>query len=52
MVTIYYLPWDDDFIPAGPDKLFVKPLDPISNALRFDKPHRGNSHHDQKEKDQ
>jgi len=52
MVTIYYLPWDDDYILAGPDKLFVKPLDPISNALRFDKPHRGNSHHDQKEKDQ
>jgi transposase InsO family protein len=51
MVTIYYLPWDQDYILAGPDKLFVKPLDTVNNALRFDKPHRGGPHHNHKEKD-
>lgn len=50
-LTIYYLPWSQDYILAGPDKLFVKPLDSVKNALRFDKPHRGNSLHNLKEKD-
>lgn len=40
-ITIYYLPWNQDHIFAGPDKQIIKPLDTISNALRFDKPQRG-----------
>ena len=43
MVTIYYLPWDQDYILTGPDKLFTKPVDTEKNAKRFDKPHRGNT---------
>jgi transposase InsO family protein len=42
-VTIYYLPWEQDYILSGPDKLFTKPVDTTKNALRFDKPRRGNS---------
>jgi putative transposase len=40
-VIIYYLPWEQGYILAGPDKIFVKPLDAVKNALRFDKPRRG-----------
>lgn len=47
-VTVYYLPWSQDYILAGPDKLYVKPLDTIRNAVRFDKPHRGQSHRENK----
>ena len=43
MVTIYYLPWEQDYILSGPDKLFTKPVDTVKNALRFDKPRRGNT---------
>lgn len=42
-VVVYYLPWSTDYILVGPDKTFVKPLDATRNALRFDKPHRGNT---------
>lgn len=42
ITTIYYLPWEQEYILAGPDKLYVKPLDCIKNALRYDKPLRGN----------
>lgn len=42
-VVVYYLPWSSDYILVGPDKTFVKPLDATRNALRFDKPHRGNT---------
>lgn len=42
-VTIYYLPWEQDYILSGPDKLYTKPVDTAKNALRFDKPRRGNS---------
>jgi transposase InsO family protein len=52
MVTVYYLPWCQDYILVGPDKLYVKPLDTLSNALRFDQPHRGKSNNDHKEKNQ
>ena len=51
-VMIYYLPWEQDYILAGVDKLFVRPLDTVKNALRFDKPRRGNTHPNPKEKDQ
>jgi putative transposase len=44
MVTIYYLPWEQDYILSGPDKLFTKPVDTVKNALRFDKPRRGNTY--------
>ena len=40
-VTIYYLPWNHDYILTGPDKLIAKPLDTIKNALRFEQPIRG-----------
>jgi putative transposase len=49
LVTVYYLPWSQDYLLAGPDKLFVKPLDMVNNALRFDKPRRGNMPHNHKE---
>jgi len=52
MLTVYYLPWDQDYILAGPDKIFVKPLDSITNALRFDKPRRGMPHHNHQEHNQ
>jgi putative transposase len=41
MVNIYYLPWNTGHLFAGPDKLLVKPLDTLRNALRFDTPLRG-----------
>ena len=40
-VRIYYLPWDHSYLLSGPDKLIAKPLDPVKNAHRFDKPVRG-----------
>jgi putative transposase len=43
MVVVYYLPWNTDYILVGPDKTYVKPLDTLRNALRFDKPYRGNT---------
>jgi putative transposase len=49
LVTVYYLPWSQDYLLAGPDKHFVKPLDTVNNALRFDKPQRGKSSHNNKE---
>jgi hypothetical protein len=42
-IVVYYLPWSIDHILVGPDKIYVKPLDTINNALRFDKPYRGTS---------
>jgi len=42
-VVVYYLPWSTDYILVGPDKTFVKPLDTTRNAMRFDKPYRGNT---------
>lgn len=41
-VTIHYLPWEQDYILAGADKLYLKPLDSVKNALRYDTPRRGN----------
>ena len=52
IVNIYYLPWEPNYILVGPDKLYVKPLDTIKNALRFDKPLRGKSANNKKENDQ
>jgi hypothetical protein len=42
VLPVYYLPWDQSYILVGPDKRPAKPLDPVSNALRFDKPRRAN----------
>jgi hypothetical protein len=42
-ITVYYLPWNQDSVFIGPDKLRLKPLDAKRNALRFDKPRRGDS---------
>lgn len=50
-ITVYYLPWNQDYILAGPDKIFVRPLDTVNNALRFDKPIRGKSPSNTKEND-
>lgn len=49
-VVVYYLPWSIDYILVGPDKTFVKPLDATRNALRFDKPYRGNTSTNTQEK--
>lgn len=51
-ITVYYLPWNQDFILAGPEKIVVRPVDTAQNALRFDKPIRGNSILFNKENDQ
>ncbi len=40
-LSVYYLPWNQDCIFVGPQKEALKPLDTIHNALRFDKPRRG-----------
>jgi putative transposase len=48
-VTVYYLPWNQDCIFIGPQRVALKPLDSINNALRFDKPHRGKIIADTKE---
>jgi transposase InsO family protein len=40
-IIVYYLPWNQDCIFIGPQREAIKPLDAIHNALRFDKPHRG-----------
>ena len=45
-VVVYYVPWDTGYLLVGPDKIFVRPLDTIRNALRFDKPQRGRTHND------
>jgi transposase InsO family protein len=50
--VVYYLPWNTDCIYLGDNRTMIKPLDAINNALRFDKPHRGNVHNNHKEKDQ
>ena len=52
LIPVYYLPWDQDYILAGVDKLFVKPVDTAGNAVRFDKPRRGKPQSDQKENNQ
>ena len=48
-VIIYYLPWNQDYIFIGPQRQAIKPLDSINNALRFEKPQRGNIAADDKE---
>lgn len=48
-ITVYYLPWNQDSILAGPDKVFVRPVDTVHNALRFDKPYRGKTIHHNRE---
>jgi transposase InsO family protein len=51
VVPVYYLPWTQEYILVGNDKIFVKPLDSIKNALRFDTPQRGKQQPDNKEND-
>lgn len=41
VVTISYLPWNQNYIILQPGNVVIKPLDTIKNALRFDKPRRG-----------
>jgi transposase InsO family protein len=41
IIPVYYLPWDQDYILAGVDKIFTRPVDTAKNAVRFDKPRRG-----------
>jgi len=42
-VTVYYLPWDTDYILTGPDKLIAKVVDTHKNAQRYNKPKRRNN---------
>lgn len=51
VIPVYYLPWDQDYILVGVDKLFVSPVDTIKNALRFDKPRRGKPQPNNQEND-
>jgi putative transposase len=48
-IAVYYLPWEQNHILVGAEKLLVRPLDTIKNATRFDKPHRGNNPHNRQE---
>jgi len=50
IILVYYLPWDQDHILAGVDKIFTRPVNTIKNALRFDKPRRGKPNDNPKEK--
>jgi transposase InsO family protein len=52
IIPVYYLPWDQDYILAGVNKVLVKPVDTAGNAVRFDKPRRGKPKSDQKENNQ
>jgi putative transposase len=45
-VQIYYVPWDHTYLLCGPDKIFTRPVDPLKNARRFDKPVRGKRDND------
>jgi transposase InsO family protein len=40
-ISVYYLPWERDYILTGPDKLIAKAVRLADNAHRFDHPHRG-----------
>jgi hypothetical protein len=40
-VQLYYVPWDHTYLLCGPDKIYIRPVDPLKNARRFDKPVRG-----------
>jgi putative transposase len=51
-ILVYYLPWNQEHILVGADRLRLKPIDTINNALRFDKPRRGNAAHNHKENEQ
>ena len=42
-IIVYYLPWNQDQIFTGPQRQVLQPLDTVHNALRFDKPLRGQS---------
>jgi hypothetical protein len=48
-VVVYSLPWNTEYILVGPNKTFVKPINTINNALRFDKPQRGVSDKEKKQ---
>jgi len=37
-ITIYYLPWDHNYVLCGPDKHIAKQVNTHKNAHRFDKP--------------
>jgi putative transposase len=52
LITVYYLPWDEEIIYVGIERLAVKPLDTVKNALRFDKPQRAKQCINLKEKEQ
>jgi hypothetical protein len=49
LIPVYYLPWDQDYILAGVDKRFIRPVDTVKNAVRFDKPRRGKPQHNNQE---
>lgn len=48
-VVVYYVPWNTGYLLIGPDKIFIRPLDAIRNAMRFDKPQRGHCDNHNKE---
>jgi hypothetical protein len=40
-IMVYYLPWNQNYVLTGMDKLIAKQVDTIKNATRFDNPKRG-----------
>lgn len=42
-LDIYYLPWEDDHVLVGDDKLIAREVDTKKNALRYEKPVRRNN---------
>jgi len=49
LVTLYYLPWNQDIVYLGANRLPLSPLNTVKNASRFDKPRRGNTSQSHKE---
>jgi transposase InsO family protein len=50
-LSVYYLPWETEYIMVGPDKRIAKVLDLHKNAQRFDKPIRKNSNQKEQNND-
>lgn len=45
-IPVYYLPWCQDYILVGVNKIVAHPVNTIKNAQRFDQPRRANKPND------
>ena len=41
-IDVHYLPWEDDYVLVGEDKVIAREVDTGKNALRYEKPVRRN----------